>query len=189
MGGILCGRNTVGRILCGRNPVWEESHVGGILCGRNPVGRNSVGGIHGEEYHDHRHTQKKRMMYTVFPAQGKVMKSNCEILITKPLTNWNKAGDSLNKHQSYQLHLLAIQKQKLNSDRFSKQKGGIDTLNAKEIKERAIKNTEILKGITRSVVFLGTQGLAFRGHNELLENDQNNPGNFLTSLQLLKRYE
>ena len=117
------------------------------------------------------------------------MKSNCEILITKPMTNWKKAGDGLNKHQSSQLHLLAVQKQKLNSDRFAKQKGGIDTLNAKEIKERAIKNTEILKGITRSVVFLGTQGLPFRGHDESLENDQKNPGNFLASLQLLKQYD
>ena len=95
------------------------------------------------------------------------------------MTNWKKAGDGLNKHQSSQLHLLAVQKQKLNSDRFAKQKGGIDTLNAKEIKERAITNTEILKGIARSVVFLGTQGLPFRGHDESLENDQNNPGNFL----------
>ena len=46
-----------------------------------------------------------------------------------------------------------------------------------------------MKGITRSVVFLGTQGLPFRGHDESLENDQKNPGNFLASLQLLKQYD
>ena len=55
MGGIPCGRNSVGGILYGwklmrRNPVWEEScleesRVGGILFGGIPWEVSRVGGI------------------------------------------------------------------------------------------------------------------------------------------------
>ena len=57
----------------------------------------------------------------------------------------------------------------------------IDVISDTRLQTRIAQNEHIFKQIVRAVLFLGRQGLAFRGDKE----DIKNPGNFLA---LLKDY-
>ena len=66
--------------------------------------------------------------------------------------------------------------------------------NQAEMKETqrllAVKNNrELLERIVDVVFLLGNQGLAFRGDNENMSDDDSNDGNFLEILQLLGKYD
>ena len=54
---------------------------------------------------------------------------------------------------------------------------------------KAEANRNVLKRIVDTVFLLGKQGLAFRGHRELLIDDSINTGNFLEALKYLSEYD
>ena len=60
----------------------------------------------------------------------------------------------------------------------------IDVISDTRLQARIAQNKHILKQIVRAILFLGRQGLAFRGDKEDV-NSSTNPGNFLA---LLKHY-
>ncbi|KAL5469151.1 hypothetical protein EMCRGX_G030359 [Ephydatia muelleri] len=61
--------------------------------------------------------------------------------------------------------------------------------NAERRKKEVEKNRSLLRRIVDTIIFLGRQGLAFRGHNETSVDDSLNTGNFLEALKLLSCYD
>jgi hypothetical protein len=94
------------------------------------------------------------------------------------MNNWKKALEKLRKHEKSEMHLKA--NQFLNEYR----KPGIsvaDALSSAHTK-KVQTNRKYLKFIIETILFLGKQNLAFRGHDESL--DSFNRGNFLELLEL-----
>ena len=57
-------------------------------------------------------------------------------------------------------------------------------------KREVAANRSIMKRVIDTVVYLGKQGLAFRGHREsLIDDSEANKGNFLESLSYLSPYD
>ena len=56
-------------------------------------------------------------------------------------------------------------------------------------RKKVVTNRSIMKRIVDTVVFLGKQGLAFRGHRESLDHPEVNKGNFLEALDYLSTYD
>ena len=61
--------------------------------------------------------------------------------------------------------------------------------NAERRKKEVEKNRSLLRRIVDTIIFLGRQGLSFRGHIETLVHDSLNAGNFLEALKLLSCYD
>ena len=56
-------------------------------------------------------------------------------------------------------------------------------------KAEVVSNRNIMERIVDTIMLLGKQGLAFRGHCKLLANDVLNTGNFLEVLKFLATYD
>lgn len=54
-----------------------------------------------------------------------------------------------------------------------------EAMEAERRKEVVLSNRNIMKRIVDATIFLGKQGLSFRGHRESLANTFGNNGNFL----------
>ena len=108
------------------------------------------------------------------------------------LSNWNEQNERIRNYEKTKTHKDA----KVAEVLF---KEGLDIKSlldqqSKEREEKRIKdvkmNREIVKRIIDAILFLGKQGLAFRGHNEnMAKNSDLNNGNFLELLQLLAKYD
>ena len=56
-------------------------------------------------------------------------------------------------------------------------------------KKEVLSNRQVMKRIVETILFLGKQGLAFRGHRESLNQPVLNTGNFLETLKYLSKYD
>lgn len=112
------------------------------------------------------------------------------ILVTRPLTNLQKASEKLREHFTgigsdcaCKSHLISVEKA---SQFTSVMQGEHLPIDQKISSIRAQHVEEKLKSIAETVIFCGRQGLALRGHRDdlkhLEESPQTNPGNFISLL-------
>ena len=107
------------------------------------------------------------------------------ILVNKPFNNWVKISNTLTKHSHLVYHSDCMQAADALKDSIVNPTScRIDIISDTRLQTRIIQNKHILQQIVRAVLFLGKQGLAFRGDKEDI-NSSKNPGNFLA---LLKDY-
>ena len=102
--------------------------------------------------------------------------------------NFAKGPDKIEKHENSENHKIAEKELFLTKFRLFKDRTvicGILTAEKKEIE----KNRIILESIIDAVLYLGKQGLAFRGHRESqgLGDPTLNEGNFLELIKLLSK--
>lgn len=107
-------------------------------------------------------------------------------------SNWKKQYNAIPDHETSQAHMNA----KLSQVMFLQQRSLNDILkrqDEEQEKKRLIQveaNRRILKRVIETIMFLGKQELAFRGHRESLASDSSvNKGNFLETLKYLAEYD
>ena len=107
-------------------------------------------------------------------------------------SNWKKQYSNIAKHEKSESHISAktaqvvfLQGRSINSCLEQQEKTEI-----LRRKREVLANRTIMKRVVDTVVHLGKQGLAFRGHREsLIDDPEANKGNFLESLNYLSAYD
>jgi hypothetical protein len=107
-------------------------------------------------------------------------------------SNWKKQYSNITKHEKSESHINAkiaqvIFLQGRSIDSCLKQQEKTEILRRKR---EVVANRSIMERVVDTVVHLGKQGLAFRGHREsLIDDPEANKGNFLESLNYLSTYD
>lgn len=106
-------------------------------------------------------------------------------------SNWKKQYEAVAKHESSVGHMNAkvddvifLQERTLNE--FIEQQ---ELIAHERSKKEILLNRQVMKRIVDTIIFLGKQGLAFRGHRECLNHPALNTGNFLEALKYLSKYD
>ena len=106
-------------------------------------------------------------------------------------SNWKKQYGSIVKHERSVCHLnakvaevLFLQGDTINSA-FDRQ----EAMEADRRNKLVLSNRNVMKRIVDATIFLGKQGLSFRGHRESLTNAFANNGNLLELLKLMSEYD
>lgn len=107
-------------------------------------------------------------------------------------SNWKKQYSDITKHERSESHInakiaqvLFMQGRSIESCLEQQEKSEI-----LRRKREVVENRSIMKRVVDTVVYLGKQGLAFRGHREsLTDGPEANKGNFLESLNYLSIYD
>ena len=132
--------------------------------------------------------------YCVLFGQAPSSVSNLTgVLITRPLTNLQKASEKLREHftgvgthAARKYHLAAVEKAMHFRSVVEKKQLPVDQQLSKVRTERIAENREKLKSIAETVIFCGRQGIALRGHRDdwkhVEESSEVNPGNFISLL-------
>lgn len=105
------------------------------------------------------------------------------ILVNKPFSNWVKISTTLKNHSLFSYHLEAVvaaDALKTTTENPSKR---IDVQTSTTLQRQVERNKHILRQIIRAVIYLGKQGLPFRGSIENVTSTKN-PGNFLALLKI-----
>ena len=116
------------------------------------------------------------------------------VLVTRPLHNFKKATEIMNDHfygsrkKGRKSHQVAFEKALKNFiSVFENQSLSIASQLSMERDRQIEENRLKLISIVETILFLGRQGIANRGHREgtalVLENTENNQGNFLALLK------
>ena len=110
------------------------------------------------------------------------------VLVNKPLTNFKKATEKLDKHFfETQFHKLAVQAAMMFSKVQQNKALSIDQQLNTLRQERIAQNRAKLRSIVETVIFCGRQGIALRGHQDDQTHVESNPlsnhGNFLALLR------
>lgn len=116
---------------------------------------------------------------------------NLGVLVNSPLIDFKRAKEKLNLHfhssKGKKFHQAAVEAAHTFMSVRDNPELAIDHRLNSERSQLSIKNRLILKSIAETVIFLGRQGLSFRGHRDdspaLAENPCSNHGNFLALLQ------
>ena len=108
-------------------------------------------------------------------------------LVNAPFSNWVKLSDTLITHSSHVYHREALQSADILKSSIENPDSRVDVLLSSSLQLRIKENEHILRQIVQAILFLGKQGLAFRGDNESLAQQDNNPGNFLALLAMLAK--
>ena len=104
--------------------------------------------------------------------------------VNRPFSNWVKTSCSLLSHSKLQYHLDCVELADAMKGTIKKPDRRINVISNEVLQKKIDENRQILRQIVRAVVYLGKQGIAFRGRSEDI-NSSKNPGNFLA---LLKSY-
>lgn len=110
---------------------------------------------------------------------------NKDALSGSGFSNWKRALDTFREHEKSAFHVSTMscwhgfKATKIQGDVIAQ----LHAANAAEILERR----EYLKRIAAIIIFLGTQGIPFRGHDE--QESSPNQGNFLECFKLLKEFD
>ena len=115
-------------------------------------------------------------------------------LISKPLTNLQKASEKLRNHfigvggsSARKYHLQAVEKAENFKAVMEKKQLPVDQQLSSLRAQRIAKNREILRSVAETVILCGRQGLALRGHRDdwkwLEKTPYANHGNFMALLQ------
>ena len=103
------------------------------------------------------------------------------LLVNRSYSNWSKIGNALSNHSSLLYHLDCVQYTDILKNSIDNPASRIDVMANSDTQMRMDENRHIIHQIVRAILFLGKQGLPFRGDNEDLNNTKN-PGNFLALL-------
>ena len=104
--------------------------------------------------------------------------------MNSPFNRWTKASVTLGRHARLEYHLDSLSKAESFKCAYKQPSHSIRGHFNKELVDRVAKNRLIVECIVRAVLFLGKQGLAFRGKGEDPDRGSN-PGNFLSLLHLM----
>lgn len=110
-----------------------------------------------------------------------------EALINTPYRRWARYSQVLGPHHSKKYHIEAQLTANAFISTIEKPQGKISNMLQSKRLENISNNRKLLKHIVSAVMFLGKQGLAFRGHDET--SNSSNRGNFLELLHLLSDYD
>ena len=100
------------------------------------------------------------------------------LLVNRSYSNWSKIGNALSNHSSLLYHLDCVQYTDILKNSTDNPASRIDVMANSDIQMQMDENRHIIRQIVRAILFLGKQGLPFRGDNKDL-NITKNPGNFL----------
>ncbi len=104
------------------------------------------------------------------------------MLVNRPFSNWIKISSILANHSSLHYHrncLAMADTLKLSVENPSTR---VDVMFSDSIQKKITENEHILRQIVRAILYLGKQGLPFRGNAEKVSLSSN-PGNFLALLK------
>jgi len=104
--------------------------------------------------------------------------------VNKPFSNWTKICASLSNHSKLKYHRDCLQIADAMKSTTEKSDMRVNVMSSNALQKKIDENRHILRQIVRAVVYLGKQGIAFRGKIENITSTKN-PGNFLA---LLKSY-
>ena len=104
------------------------------------------------------------------------------LLVNRSYSNWSKIGNALSNHSSLLYHLDCVQYTDILKNSIDNPASRIDVMVNSDIQMRMDENRHIIRQIVHAILFMGKQGLPFRGDNEDL-NITKNPGNFLALLK------
>ncbi|XP_054711260.1 zinc finger MYM-type protein 1-like [Uloborus diversus] len=96
----------------------------------------------------------------------------------KGVSNWKKAFEKFRKHEKSEMHLKSLQfwnEKKISGNTIC---GNLSYAHTKQVQQ----NRTYLRFVIETILFLGKQCLALRGHDETMSSL--NKGNFLELLQL-----
>ena len=106
------------------------------------------------------------------------------ILVNSPFVRWTKVSTTLGNHATLEYHLDCLTRADSFKCASEDPRSSIHGQFNKELVDRIAKNRLIMERIVRAILYLGKQGLAFRGRGEDPERGSN-PGNFLSLLHLM----
>jgi len=106
------------------------------------------------------------------------------LLVNRPFSNWGKLSITLSNHSEHIYHRECLQDADILKSVIDNPAGRVDFKVNSTIQVHINENKHILRQIVRAIIYLGKQGLPFRGDTEQLHLSKN-PGNFLA---LLKNY-
>lgn len=118
-----------------------------------------------------------------------------EALVNRPFKRMARFTSVIKSHADKAYHKDAVVSSKAFLDSLKKPETGNIIISLDRKKQEVIqKNREVLAHIIRSVLWLGRQGVAFRGHRESLTpptniKESSNRGNFLELILLLAGYD
>ena len=104
------------------------------------------------------------------------------MLVNRPFSQWVKLSDTLNSHSKAAYHSDCLQAADILKATIENPNARIDVMQSTALKSKIEENKHILCQIVRAALFLGKQGLAFRGDVENVDSTKN-PGNFLALLR------
>ena len=99
------------------------------------------------------------------------------LLVNRSYSNWSKIGNALSNHSYLLYHLDCVQYTDILKNSIDNPASRIDVMANSDIQMRMDENRHIIRQIVCGILFLGKQGLPFRGDNEDL-NITKNPGNY-----------
>jgi len=105
------------------------------------------------------------------------------LLVNRPFSQWVKLSDTLNSHSKAAYHSDCLQAADILKATIENPNARIDVMQSTALKSKIEENKHILRQIVRAALFLGKQGLAFRGDVENVASAKN-PGNFLALLKV-----
>eukprot|EP00102_Acyrthosiphon_pisum_P019856 XP_016657066.1 PREDICTED: zinc finger MYM-type protein 1-like [Acyrthosiphon pisum] len=97
--------------------------------------------------------------------------------------NWKKLTDKIKSHSSTTIHLTCMSR--MNSYKSSKVSGSVMCQISTAQNDQKQKNEEYIKTLIDITLFLAKQGIAFRGHLE--DKESNNQGNFKEACKLVAK--
>ena len=103
------------------------------------------------------------------------------ILVNTPFVHWTKVSSTLGNHATLAYHLDCVTRADSFRCAYEDPRSSIRGQFNKELVDRIVRNRQIMERIVWAILFLGKQGLAFRGRGEDSERGCN-PGNFLSLL-------
>ena len=106
------------------------------------------------------------------------------ILVNTPFVHWTKVSSTLGNHATLAYHLDCVTIADSFRCAYEDPRSSIRGQFNKELVDRIARNRQIMERIVRAILFLGKQGLAFRGRGE--DSGRGcNPGNFFSLLHLM----
>lgn len=114
----------------------------------------------------------------LFGSAGAVADDLC----STGLNDWKNAYTRIPSHERSDTHILAVK----TAYEYSVSRR-IDTNLAEQMKHEQLYWTDVLRRVVAVILFLGKNGLAFRGDNEII--GEKNNGNYLGSLELIAQFD
>lgn len=105
------------------------------------------------------------------------------ILVNSPFVRWTKISMILGNHATTEYHLDCLTRADSFKSSYEDPRSSISGQFNKELVDRIAKNWLIMERIARAILYLGKQGLAFRGRED--PERGSNQGNFLSLLHLM----
>ena len=88
------------------------------------------------------------------------------LLVNRSYSNWSKIWNALSNHSSLLYHLDCVQYTDILKNSIDNPALRIDVMANSDIQMRLDENRHIIRQIVRAILFMGKQGLPFRGDSE-----------------------